>query len=185
MDGVQLDCMTRDCDRDDGSADEEDAALGERKVLRDTEAYKTFLRYFGGCGTRQKDWRECCIQNCYSTNVNPTMEAFLVLCYVNVWNNAVSVNANTDLIVQGVNHPPHVFTSEGKGSPLRGGWNKAGRDLYEKLVVKIREQRDTGGMRMFEIDLLNMYQKHYRARRGGAEEERGLDLSIFTDLEEV
>ena len=179
--------MTRACDQGIDGDGEESATLGERKVLRDTEVYKTFLRYFGGCGTRQKDWRENSVQSCYSNIVNSTMEAFLVLCYVNVWNSAVSLHANSDVEVPVSNHPPHVFTSEGKGSPLRGGWSMAGKDLYRKLVVKIRKQRDEAGRCMFEVDLLNIYQKHYRGRRGlgGAEEDGGLDLSIFTDLEEV
>jgi hypothetical protein len=171
----------------DESASAASLSEGEQKVLRETDSdvYKTFLRYFGGCGMKQSRWRSKSNSLMYHEIVNPTMEAFLVLCYVNVWSCAVSMNIHANN--QRVTHPAHVFTAEGKGSPLRGGWSRISRELYLEMVEKIRSQRAADVHHRFDIDLLDLIQRHYRCsrRRGQGGLDEVVDINAFADFIEL
>lgn len=172
-------------DSDSDTDDSEDA--DGQKVLRETvsDAYRTFLRYFGGCGMTQSRWRTKSVSLLYHELVNPTMEAFLVLCYVNVWSCAVSINTHANN--RRVTHPGHAFTSEGKGSPLRGGWSKESRDIYLNVVKKIRDQRAADRHHRFDMDLMDLLQRNYRcARSRGSENVEEVEcIDAFADFIQV
>lgn len=167
-----------------GDDDDDDDDSPPLLLLHNAEAYKTFLLHFGGCGMRQTQWRKTCTNTAFSQTVSPTMESFLVTCYVNVWSSAAaSMSAGeTD---RNNSHPLHLFTAEARGQALRGGWNKEGTDLYKNVCALLREQRaDQDINHLFDQAMMNLYEQQHcnRGNQIPVNENDVEDIGLFSDL---
>ncbi len=171
--GMELAPVACEEDNDD------DSSSGDPGLLQDADVYKSFIVHFGGCGMNQVQWKKQCAHASFSHTVSSTMEAFLVTCYVNVWNCAVSMASGkaTDN-----SHPLHLFTSEGKGSPLRGGWNKAGIGLHGQVCTTLWEQSATDSAGLFDAAMRSLYEQLYHGGDSRLENQEEVDREVFCDL---
>ena len=129
--------------------------------LRATNSYKHLLLNFARCICYAKPFDNQVKNKSISKILTPFLEAVLVLVYVNNHDNwKKEVEQEADENYDKNNPPPRLlgrFTQKSRGKYK--GWNAAGIKLYNKLVVKIMEQRNHTRLgAAFDEDVKRLFQ---------------------------
>jgi hypothetical protein len=122
--------------------------------LRETDEYKHLLFNFLKEILLNSDYRKDSASKVLSDYVDTTLEAYLVLTYIDsyeIWKTEGESSFES---------PQRRFTERGRGSGKLKGWNEDGIELYNQLVDVIGKQRDDKTkpeLVQFEIDLMRFF----------------------------
>jgi hypothetical protein len=122
--------------------------------LRETDEYKHLLFNFLKEVSLNSDYRKDSASKVLSDYVDTTLEAYLVLTYINSYDNWKTEGEAS------YESPTRRFTERGRGSGKFKGWNEDGIDLYNMLVdviTKQREDKSKPELVQFEIDLMKLF----------------------------
>jgi hypothetical protein len=151
--------------------------------LREVPEYKNLVFYFLKEVLDNEDFSGNSCQQELSGYVDKTLEAYLVLTYVNSYANwmdectkqeaeaaggSVSELSNSD-------NSAKRFTSKGRGSGKYRGWSQEGIELYNEMVDVIEEQRKDNGkdvLKDFERDLQSKFVDAKRGNSNGGDSGR-------------
>jgi transcription elongation factor Elf1 len=151
--------------------------------LREVPAYKDLVFYFLKEVLHNEDFSGNSFQEELSGYVDATLEAYLVLTYVNSYANwmdectkqeaaaaggSVSELSNSDSSAK-------RFTSKGRGSGKYRGWSQEGIELYNEMVDVIEKQRQHNGkdvLKDFERDLQSKFVNEKSGNRNGGDSGR-------------
>jgi len=162
--------------------------------LRETEEHMTLLEMFTRLVVTSKIYKEKATVYPLRKYMPPTMEAFLILCYVNsygFWMKLFEASpAFAEQAAGGIEGDDELstysgqrlFTSDSKGKGKYNGWSPEGMTLHNRISRIIKAQRnDTAALGIeFEQDLM----RRFSAKPGVVDQEAGVKVVVYEDVDE-
>jgi hypothetical protein len=142
----------------------------EKKYLRDSDHYPILLKHFSKAMIGAGTFRKCSKKQLLSAYMGPSLEAFLVLTYMNNYDKWMSEagpprGVETSTAVTGTSSVSFLsvgeitvgtrWTEKSRGAGKDKGWAPASQKLHEYLtkLIKIQRQQSEGDRIAFETGL--------------------------------
>jgi hypothetical protein len=161
--------------------------------LRETEEHMTLLEMFTRLVVTSKIFKEKATVYPLRKYMPPTMEAFLILSYVNsygFWMKLFEASpAFAEQAAGGIEGDElstysgqRLFTSDSKGKGKYNGWSPEGMTLHRRISGIIKAQReDTAALGVeFEQELM----RRFSAKPGVVDQEAGVGVVVADDMDE-
>lgn len=167
------------------------------------DAYVTFLSTFGSCLVSDKEWKERCVKEDYSSIVSASLEAFALLLYDNnysYWMTMVNNNkSNTDggdggngeekqtdegedMSSISTDSTQPKYTSDFRCSARSVGWSREGLCFYNKVLTVLKMQRALKSNKAFDAKVrASCHAAYNKKRKFSIVVEAGNDLDLLDD----